>query len=139
MRGNNTNNYVEAAFRVLKDRIFERVRAYSPVQLLDFMLVRMPAYYERRMIYVANGRFEMTLSKRYLPGNKDITSDMISETETSGLFKVKSESVSDQLYDVDMVHGMCTCHIGKWCSLQALVRSDETLQHQVLELCCNYR
>ena len=40
IRGNNTNNFVEAAMRILKDKVVERVRAYNPIQLLDFMITR---------------------------------------------------------------------------------------------------
>ncbi|KAJ8247334.1 hypothetical protein GJAV_G00245110 [Gymnothorax javanicus] len=98
--------------RVLKDQIFERVRAYSPVQLLDFLLIRMPAYYERRLTDVINGRLDMFISKRYLPGNGKIDSGMISRVEESGVYLVMSESNPDHKYEVDMVHGMCTCHVG---------------------------
>ena len=62
VRGNNTNNYVEAFMRVLKDQIFERVRAYNPIQLLDFMMSRMIGYYERRLTDLANGRMDAVLS-----------------------------------------------------------------------------
>ena len=112
MRGNNTNNYVEAAFRVLKDQIFERVRAYSPVQLLDFMVVRVPKYYERRLTDLVNGRLDMTISKRYLPGGELITADMINTTQTSGMYSVQSVKEANHHYHVDMVNGMCTCHVG---------------------------
>ena len=38
IRGNNTNNFVEAAMRVLKDNVFYRVRAFNVIQLQDFIL-----------------------------------------------------------------------------------------------------
>eukprot|EP00057_Strongylocentrotus_purpuratus_P017444 XP_011671918.1 PREDICTED: uncharacterized protein LOC105441952 [Strongylocentrotus purpuratus] len=104
MRGNNTNNYVEAAMRILKDHIFERVRAYSPVQLLDFILVRMQGYYERRLTDLANGRLDVMLSKRYLPDQGKITQEMISRvSDTAEMYQVESESTAGQVYDVDMV------------------------------------
>ena len=39
IRCNNTNNFVEAAMRILKDKVVDRVRAYNPIQLLDGVLV----------------------------------------------------------------------------------------------------
>lgn len=36
MRGKHTNNYSEANVRILKDRVFERTRAYNLVQLFQF-------------------------------------------------------------------------------------------------------
>ena len=39
IRGNNTNNFVEAAMRILKDKVVDRVRACNPIQLLDGVLV----------------------------------------------------------------------------------------------------
>lgn len=113
VRGNNTNNYVEAAMRVLKDQIFERVRAYSPVQLLDFILIRMTGYYERRLTDLANGRLDVMVSKRYLPDHGKITPEMICRvSDTSQMYQVQSESNASHTYDVDMVHGMCTCPVG---------------------------
>ncbi|XP_064648753.1 uncharacterized protein LOC135500965 [Lineus longissimus] len=47
IRGDNTNNYVEAAMRILKDKVFNGVKAFNVVQLLDFMLTRFEAYYVR--------------------------------------------------------------------------------------------
>ena len=113
VRGNDTNNYVEAAMRILKDHIFERFRAYSPLQLLDFILVRMQNYYERRLTDLANGRLDVMLSKRYIPDQGNITPEMISLVgDAPGLYQVESETTVDHFYSVDMVNGMCTCHVG---------------------------
>jgi len=37
MRGKHTNNYSEASVKILKDRVFERTRAYNLVQLFQFL------------------------------------------------------------------------------------------------------
>ena len=37
MRGKHTNNYSKASVRILKDRVFERTRAYNLVQLFQFL------------------------------------------------------------------------------------------------------
>ncbi|KAJ8366669.1 hypothetical protein AAFF_G00345510 [Aldrovandia affinis] len=36
-RGNNTNNYVEAAMRVLKDKILQRTKTFNLPQLFDLL------------------------------------------------------------------------------------------------------
>ncbi|KAK7088885.1 hypothetical protein V1264_024257 [Littorina saxatilis] len=111
IRGNQTNNYVEAAMRVLKDRIFVRTRAYNVVQLVDFLLTRLPAYYERRLMDLANGRRDVTISRRYITGKHTITKDMIT-TLGEMLFEVQSESETGKSYEVDMATEMCTCKAG---------------------------
>ena len=135
VRGNNTNNYVEAAMNILKDQIFERVRAYSPVQLLDFILIRMTSYYERRLTDFANGRLDAVVSKRYLPDQGKITAEMISQVnEPAHLYQVQSESDASHTYDVDMVHGMCTCAVGlNACSLQASICSNKAFPRALVQ------
>ncbi|XP_038076394.1 uncharacterized protein LOC119744514 [Patiria miniata] len=110
---NNVTNYmyVEAAMRILKDQIFRRVRAYNPVQLLDFVLTRLVSYYERSLCDLANGRIDVTISKRYLPGKGRITAEMVNELQFP-LFEVQSESEPEKKYQVDMSVAMCTCTAG---------------------------
>ena len=112
VRGNNTNNYVEAFMRVLKDQIFERVRAYNPIKLLDFMMSRMIGYYERRLTDLANGRMDAVLSKRYLPGGPLIAIDDVKRLNQGMMFEVRSQSDQTVTYTVDMSVSMCTCPIG---------------------------
>ena len=111
-RGNNTNNYVEAAMRVLKDKVFFRVRAFNVVQLLDFSLTRLEAYYERRLIDIANNRLDMTLSRRFLPSNQGkIDKDMVIPVGGS-IYSVCSETKQGVVYSVDMSMGLCSCYVG---------------------------
>lgn len=56
IRGNNTNNYAEAAMGILKDKGFFRTRALNVVQLLDFILIRCESYFQRRLIDIAKNR-----------------------------------------------------------------------------------
>ncbi|XP_022089374.1 uncharacterized protein LOC110978577 [Acanthaster planci] len=109
LHGNNTTNYMEASMRIIKDQIFQRVRAYNPIQLLDFLLTRIVSYYERRLSDLAIGRIDVTISKRYLPRKGKITAEMVNELEFP-LFEVQSESDPDK--KVDMSMAMCTCNAG---------------------------
>jgi len=41
IRGQNTNNFVEASMRILKNKIFQRTRAFNIVQMTDFLVFRL--------------------------------------------------------------------------------------------------
>jgi len=49
LRGHNTNNRVESSIRIIKDRIFSRLKAFNLVQLVDFFVTQLESYYERRL------------------------------------------------------------------------------------------
>eukprot|EP00057_Strongylocentrotus_purpuratus_P017237 XP_011671711.1 PREDICTED: uncharacterized protein LOC105441859 [Strongylocentrotus purpuratus] len=110
-RGNNTNNYAEAAMRILKDQIFERVRAYNVVQLFDFLVTRVSSYYERRLTDLANGRVDVTVSRKYLPGGSSIPATSITKIGAH-CYEVKSETKEETKYNVDTEIGVCTCITG---------------------------
>jgi hypothetical protein len=111
LRGNNTNNFVEAAFGVLKDKVFLRNKAYNVTQLLAFLTTCLEHYYERRLIDAANNQLDLSRSK-YLGRSENI--DMNSIIHVSEMYyQVPSENTSDLLYDVDMALGLCTCFVGK--------------------------
>ncbi|XP_001199878.3 uncharacterized protein LOC763787 isoform X1 [Strongylocentrotus purpuratus] len=121
LRGNTTNNYGEAAMRVLKDRILARTKAVNVAQLADLLSNNLQDYYERRILDVANGRVDHVLSSRSAVKPGDITDQditKISEME----FEVVSHSVE---YHVDTQVGCCTCHAGRTggsCKHQAAVK-----------------
>ncbi|CAG0884231.1 unnamed protein product [Darwinula stevensoni] len=68
LRGCHTNNYCEAAMRVLKDKVMFRMKAYNPVQLFDFLITRLEKHYQQRLIHIASNRLEHALKMRYLSG-----------------------------------------------------------------------
>ena len=55
LRGQQTNNIAEAAMRVLKDSVLERLRAYNPVQLMDFLIDGFSIHYETKLLKIADG------------------------------------------------------------------------------------
>ena len=68
-RGNNTNNYVERSFGILKDIIFARTQAFNSVQVFHFVTANMERFYERRLLSFANKRCHLQIAKRFLcPG-----------------------------------------------------------------------
>ncbi|KAJ4931751.1 hypothetical protein JOQ06_010191 [Pogonophryne albipinna] len=95
-RGNNTNNFAEAAMRVLKDKILQRTKAFNLPQLFDLLTSRLETYYETRIVDVALGH-----------GN--IAASHIQQIEDKK-FVVKG---STQTYDVDMDLELCSCPAGQ--------------------------
>ena len=111
LRGNNTNNFVEAAMRVLKDKVFYRCKAFNIVQLLDFLVTRFPEYYSTRLIDIANNRLDMALSKRYVPSKNSVNPDCITRISDNTFTCSSSDEHTE--YFVDMVLGRCTCYLGR--------------------------
>ncbi|XP_062391790.1 uncharacterized protein LOC134079728 [Sardina pilchardus] len=124
-RGNNTNNYVESAMRVLKDQIFYRLKAYNITQLVDFITTRLEAYYIRRLIDVTNNRTTKKLPK---PKGRVSTDGIVKEDEVN--FTVPS-ALTDATYNVNVSLGTCTCSdgsTGAFCNHQYAVMQAFQLQ-----------
>ena len=51
----NTSNYIEASFRITKDRQFNRTKAFDLVELLDVVLDD-SVYYRKRLLDIGNNR-----------------------------------------------------------------------------------
>ena len=79
VRGNYTNNFCEAAVRVLKDQILQRTKAFNIPQLADFLSTRMDDYYQRRLVDVANGRLDNVLTSRSMVNEKNISKSDIKQ------------------------------------------------------------
>ena len=114
IRGHNTNNFSEATMRILKEKIFDRKRAYNLVQLVHFILSRIDDYYERKLIDICAGK-DLSLICKNCCENIDPkkTEGLIIRTcETSGLFTVENTLKSTN-YTVDVEMGVCTCFVGQ--------------------------
>ena len=57
-RGHHTNNYVESAMRILKEKVFYRLKAYNVTQMVSFVTTRLEEYYIRRLTDVAKHQSE---------------------------------------------------------------------------------
>lgn len=106
---NNTNNFSESAVRLLKDKIFERVKAFNIIQLVDFILSRFSQYYSRRLLDAAHNRCP-TLNKRVKPIPLNILNKIICLDDH--IVAVPSETVKNLIYLVDMEVLMCSCFEG---------------------------
>ena len=81
VRGNNTNNFSEAAMRVLKDKILERTKSFCIPQLADYMSTFLQEYYAQRLLDVANGRLQNVVTSRYMPQDKLIKQQDITQVK----------------------------------------------------------
>ncbi|XP_056142815.1 uncharacterized protein LOC130118399 [Lampris incognitus] len=129
IRSNNTNNYSEAAMRILKDKILHRTKAYNVLQLFDFLTTCLSAYYEARITDAAIGHWEGLQKSRFLVKSNSVEPEDIHKIDASH-FEVKSCSTPGKIYVVDVHLEMCTCPMGSSgepCKHQAAV----VLQHRV--------
>ena len=111
--GNNTNNFVESSFRVLKEHIFHRRKSYNLVELLDVLITAGTKFYQQKFLDIGNNRF-VAYSERYKDDKVSIKKEAISEVDSaSGQFCVESESNPGAYYEVNMKTGFCSCYIGR--------------------------
>lgn len=84
IRGNHTNNYVESAMRVVKEKVLHRrLNAYNVTEIVDFVVTRMEAHYTRRLTDVANNRLQMSHKK--VVETEDMERDSIVQVHYCGM------------------------------------------------------
>lgn len=74
-------------------------------------MTRLPSYYESRLTDLANGRVDVTVSKRFLLGGSSIPKDDIIKTDAYN-YEVMSQSKQDIVYHVYTSIWTCTCTAG---------------------------
>ena len=111
VRNNNTNNYCEAAMRVMKDSVLHRSKAFNVQQLLAFIITRLDSHYQRRLLDVANNRLDNVCHSRFVPKQRRIAASEIAKLSDS-TYKIASQSKPGVQYVVDMAVGVCSCHVG---------------------------
>ncbi|KAJ8972951.1 hypothetical protein NQ317_000785 [Molorchus minor] len=136
VRGNHTNNISEAAMRLLKEKIFNRVKAFNNIQLVDFLLSKFVDYYKRRLLDAAHNRLikDKLLQTIALPATNVVNKI---KNISDNVFFVPSESTADLHYLVYTDVLICTCfrgNTGTICKhidwLHMLYHSEETNQDE---------
>ena len=119
IRGNNTNNYVEAQFLIIKDEILNRVKEYNIVGLVDKLTINLEEHYMTKLLSIADGSFDGIYSARFKGLIKNLPPsdvlDGISKNVVSvgnEIFKVPSFTCLNVEYLVDMSLSQCECAIG---------------------------
>lgn len=126
VRGNHTNNYSEAGIRILKELIFNRVKAYNHVQLFSFITECLELYYTRKLLSVAHNRIDRYISIKF-QGIKSatISREHITQFDSeAGTYLVNSQTERGVKYLVNMDLGICSCsggQDGSPCSHQAAI------------------
>ncbi|KAI4822402.1 hypothetical protein KUCAC02_007953, partial [Chaenocephalus aceratus] len=92
-RGNNTNNFAEAAMRVLKDNILQRTKAFNLPQLFDLLTSRLETYYEGCIVDVALGRWESFQRAKFLPQDGNIAASRIQQIEDKKFVALMNQSL----------------------------------------------
>jgi len=103
MRGNNTNNYVERSFGILKDIVFARTQAFNCVQVFQFVIMNMERFYALRLLNFAHRHpGHLRLAKRFLcPGWDTVKMDTIQKGNSENEFIVESVQNAGQFYIVN--------------------------------------
>ena len=126
-RGNNTNNYAESQFLIMKELLLQRIKEYNINALFEKLIHELNEYYKNKLLSVASGSFDGFYSKRYMGKQKKAgetgfakpTADDFKIMEKSviqhgnDVFTVQSTSQPHQAYLVDMSIGTCECVVGK--------------------------
>jgi hypothetical protein len=110
-RDHNTNNYAEAFFRILKDKIFQRLKAYNIVQTFDFLVTRFQCYLERRINDILSNRSSNVTCSRYCIDIKK-TEDLKCNEIGTNTFAVKNLTKNTE-YLVYTDIERCTCPEGE--------------------------
>ena len=63
--GNHTNNYAEAGVQIVKELIFNRVKAYNIIQMFTFVTECLGLYYTGKLLSVAHNRIDHYVSLNY--------------------------------------------------------------------------
>lgn len=100
----------ESAMIVLKDPILSRTRTYNPLQVIDFMS-RLDTYYERKLIDLANNRFDSVRLSRFL--FIELPREAYTITQNSESEYEVHNDLKDTTYQTDITLGMCECRTGK--------------------------
>jgi len=56
LRGHDTNNFAEASIKIMKEAVMQRMRAFNPVALIEFIIGPLEDYYKRRLLDHAYNR-----------------------------------------------------------------------------------
>ncbi len=106
--GQNSNIISDAAFRILKEYILERLKATSPQQLLDFILTDVQNYYIDKVTNVANGKPAAYLTLPNESFEEMFSIEKCGDTDVYEVTNLKKNTV----YTVHSNTGLCECPTG---------------------------
>ncbi|CAG9813941.1 unnamed protein product [Phaedon cochleariae] len=109
----NADEINEAAMRLLTEKIFEGIKTFNLIQVVDFMINTFTSYYERSILDAAHNRIENNLLHQIFspPPKRGIVAGI--QHLSDNIYLVPSEKNSDDLYIVSSEVLICTCSQGK--------------------------
>lgn len=108
--GNHTINYAESGIRIIKDQIFERTKAFNPVQMFQFFTTTFELNCERCLLDLAHSRISPSIAKHFYC-HKELHG-AVAVHLTGYYYLVKYEREDGRAYHVDADLCMCTCPVG---------------------------
>lgn len=131
IRGNNTNNYIEALFRILKDIIFNKVKAHNLIQLTDFIITKYELYLYQRYLDFSFGNYSKNLLRKFLIDDKNVISKHnIKFDEEANSYIIESDKGQ---YFVDINNCFCSCYSGCTGQLSKHIASVVNLENLKLD------
>ena len=128
IRGNNTNNFCEAQFLVLKDDILKRQKEVNIVGLLNKLTNELEHHYKTKLLSISTGKYDGIYSRRFNSLGKSqnrkegigfqIPTQEEQEKILGSLARLGNNNflvgsvTSDNQYLVDMNSGLCQCYQG---------------------------
>ncbi len=92
----------EAGIRILKDIVFQRIKAYNLVQIFEFITVTFEMYYERILLSVAYNRMDRYISLHYKgQGAYQVNNTDITKHDRNNLLYLVKSNHSDREYIID--------------------------------------
>src|SRR6266498_4242342 len=110
MRENNTNNYIERSFGILKDIVFTRTQAYNCVQVFQFVTLNMKRFYMRRLLSFAYRHLETyQIAKCFLyPEWENVDIDNIKKSNVKNEYFVTSIQDNNIIYIINYKIRICS-------------------------------
>ena len=121
------NNYSETGIRILKDIVFQRIKAYNLIQVFEFLTVTFEMYYQAHLLAVAHNRLDGYIALRFKGlGTEKIKDDDVKPSPDGRTLHCEKPTIHPEVeYVVNVDNGMCTCSLG-WNGQ----RTGEPCRHQ---------
>lgn len=129
-RGQNTNNISEAAMKVMKDNVLNRMKACSPVHLFNICITEYIEYYTDKLLSIINGTIPAYIQRRAkLFHNKMLNLVLEKKDEENGVFQVLNTGNGNRS-TVHINLGLCSCYIG----MNGAICKHTTFVSQVMKI-----
>ena len=111
-RGKHTNNYSEASMRILKDRVFERTRAYNVVQMFYYLSTTLELYFEKRLLDIAHNRPSPHLKLPSTTVSEKVKEPAFLEKLSDTIYRFRYTNDPHRNHVIELELGMCSCPVG---------------------------